>query len=472
MVKDIRTRQERWKAFWGRRSRVGKITLVLLGTIFLCTFGLMVRVATTLDTILITICSMAITPLLLILLFRWFTYKVLWRVRNRLILTYLLMGLAPLVMFATLAAIAGYLLAGQYATNMGISRLNEGITRVRDQAGTAAIFGGAARTWKAERWLQLRRVLPQRAIQPKWEYGRNGRYGRKGRYTDFADGVEAETRGCRWRGLAAKDNVGPLTSGPPPAWLHPGFQGIVEQGGNLYLCAEVGAPAQWAAGDGAGQPAVDADRSRTACRKGWGGFCCRRHSAIWRRMRTRTRRHERRPIRIPMRTGATGSEAGWFAVHTALERGCSEKFGRLAISSTSVSSAPMASAGACVEESSGMVFGGAPGDVVGDWHKEQAMIAVISRPSYLYALLFASSVKVGKVVWAMLIGIAAFFALMELFALAMATSLSLTITRSVAELYKGTKAFDAGHLEHRIPVKRKDQLAALANIVSTGWRRR
>jgi len=90
------------------------------------------------------------------------------------------------------------------------------------------------------------------------------------------------------------------------------------------------------------------------------------------------------------------------------------------------------------------------------------MIAVISRPSYLYSLLFASSVKVGKVVWAMLIGIALFFALMELFALAMATSLSLTITRSVAELYKGTKAIDAGHLEHRIPVKRKDQLAALA----------
>ncbi len=44
----------------------------------------------------------------------------------------------------------------------------------------------------------------------------------------------------------------------------------------------------------------------------------------------------------------------------------------------------------------------------------------------------------------------------------MATSLSWTITRSVAELYQGTRAIDAGHLEHRIPVKRKDQLAALA----------
>jgi sigma-B regulation protein RsbU (phosphoserine phosphatase) len=43
-------------------------------------------------------------------------------------------------------------------------------------------------------------------------------------------------------GVSAKDNAGPLTSGPPPAWLHPGFQGIVEHGGKLYLCAEVSAP--------------------------------------------------------------------------------------------------------------------------------------------------------------------------------------------------------------------------------------
>ncbi len=80
----------------------------------------------------------------------------------------------------------------------------------------------------------------------------------------------------------------------------------------------------------------------------------------------------------------------------------------------------------------------------------QAMIAVISRPSYLYALLFASSVQVGKAVWAIVIGIAAFFALLELFALLMASSLSWTITRSVAELYRGTREIDAGHLEHRI----------------------
>ena len=43
-------------------------------------------------------------------------------------------------------------------------------------------------------------------------------------------------------GTPVKTKGGPLTSGTPPAWLHPGFQGIVEQGGQLYLCAEVSAP--------------------------------------------------------------------------------------------------------------------------------------------------------------------------------------------------------------------------------------
>ena len=145
MGRDIRTRREWAEAFWRRRTRVGKITLVLFAVICVCTLLMLFGVLPTTDVVLITLAGMAMTPLLLVLLFRWFTYRVLWRVRNRLILTYLLMGLAPLVMFVMLMGIASYLMAGQYATNVGLSRLTEGVTRVRDAAGSAAIFGG--RTW-------------------------------------------------------------------------------------------------------------------------------------------------------------------------------------------------------------------------------------------------------------------------------------------------------------------------------------
>jgi sigma-B regulation protein RsbU (phosphoserine phosphatase) len=44
----------------------------------------------------------------------------------------------------------------------------------------------------------------------------------------------------------------------------------------------------------------------------------------------------------------------------------------------------------------------------------------------------------------------------------MAAGLSRTITRSVAELYRGTREIDKGNLEHRIVIKRQDQLGALA----------
>jgi len=44
----------------------------------------------------------------------------------------------------------------------------------------------------------------------------------------------------------------------------------------------------------------------------------------------------------------------------------------------------------------------------------------------------------------------------------MAFGLSRTITRSVYDLYNGTRAIDAGHLEHRIRVARHDQLGDLA----------
>ena len=49
------------------------------------------------------------------LLWRWMLRSVLWKVRNRLIVTYLLMGLAPVVLFVTLAVILLYVFSGQFA---------------------------------------------------------------------------------------------------------------------------------------------------------------------------------------------------------------------------------------------------------------------------------------------------------------------------------------------------------------------
>ncbi len=90
-----------------------------------------------------------------------------------------------------------------------------------------------------------------------------------------------------------------------------------------------------------------------------------------------------------------------------------------------------------------------------------AMMSVISRPSLLYRRLFATSVGAGTVVLWILVVSASILGLMELFALLLALRLGHTITRSVADLYRGTEEIDAGHLGHRIPVLRKDQFGAL-----------
>ena len=456
MGRDILARREQWKEFWGRRTRVGKITLVLLAVIFVCTFLLLAHVLETLDSILITIAGMALTPLLLILFFRWVTYRLLWKVRNRLILTYMLMGLAPVVMVVILAGIAAYLLAAQYAVNMGRLQLNQGLTRVRDQAGSAAIFGTQAGL----------KAGPAKLAAPKKGTADSDGTEQEGD-TAKADSEDAtplslvELKGNTWvplEGESAKDNQGPLAGGPPPAWLHPGFQGIVEQNNLLYLVAEVSAPrngktAVVLASRPLTRPELDVmskGLGRIILSQGFSHLTSDTNDEVddvgpnvHVNKHGETKVHVGKNVNVNV-VGADASDKD------------SEEF-------HSISSGPLKSATHPYLDPPVVFYAELPVKAWSTGDEVQAMIAVFSRPSYLYALLFASSVKVGKAVWAIVIGVAIFFALVELFALLMATSLSWTITRSVADLYRGTKAIDAGHLEHRIPVRRKDQLAALAN---------
>jgi sigma-B regulation protein RsbU (phosphoserine phosphatase) len=87
---------------------------------------------------------------------------------------------------------------------------------------------------------------------------------------------------------------------------------------------------------------------------------------------------------------------------------------------------------------------------------------VTSRPSLLYQRLFFTSLQVATIVQDFLIAIAVFFGLVELVAFIMAVRLNRTITRSVNDLYDATVEIDQGNLMHRIKVTRNDQLAALS----------
>jgi len=60
--------------------------------------------------------SFLVIVLFLILAIRWVKAKALWRLRNRLIVTYVFIGVIPVVMLIVLALLSFYLFAGQFAT--------------------------------------------------------------------------------------------------------------------------------------------------------------------------------------------------------------------------------------------------------------------------------------------------------------------------------------------------------------------
>ena len=76
--------------------------------------------------------------LLLRLIERRISAKLLWRMRNRLIVTYVFIGVIPLMLLVSLAGLSIYLFAGQFATFMVTSRLDSELQRLRTQNAVVA----------------------------------------------------------------------------------------------------------------------------------------------------------------------------------------------------------------------------------------------------------------------------------------------------------------------------------------------
>ena len=67
------------------------------------------------------------------LLVRIVRRRMLWSLRNKLVVTYLLIGLAPVVLFVTLVLISGYVAAGQFAIHLADSRMQEELTQMSSE---------------------------------------------------------------------------------------------------------------------------------------------------------------------------------------------------------------------------------------------------------------------------------------------------------------------------------------------------
>ena len=102
-----------------------------------------------------------------------------------------------------------------------------------------------------------------------------------------------------------------------------------------------------------------------------------------------------------------------------------------------------------------------------DWQtgekRNKGIIDVATRPSMLYATLFATLGDNVLLVRDLLFAIAIFFAVIEFVALYIGVRLSRSMTASVAELYEATEHVNRGDLSYRIRLRGRDQMAALGH---------
>ena len=86
--------------------------------------------------------SLAVIVLFAILAMRWAKAKLLWRLRNRLIVTYVFIGVIPVILLVALALGSFYLFAGQFATFIVTTRLDAELTSL--EASTSATANNMA----------------------------------------------------------------------------------------------------------------------------------------------------------------------------------------------------------------------------------------------------------------------------------------------------------------------------------------
>lgn len=376
-----------------------------------------------LDFLLLLICCVP-------LLWRFVFTQLLWKVRNRLIVTYVLMGLTPVVLFVTLALILLYAFSGQFAIFAANGVVADELAHISSINGSLAMHVAHV----LDQNPHLRTVaLPEVGAGPSAE-----------EYTGLTVTAFQDGHAIALAPAAIQPAMPPAL----PSWLHGSFRGIVLDRGRLWLRA-------------ADQQTFDSHTTTVISS-------------------------------VPLEkenVDAIARDIGRVSIFMAndLAEGPSSKpTTHWQVDTASPGQPHMEINGHSVDQAGrNSISGGTlpPGDhfydipvtflaPLGtvDWatNKPVELYAyVTSRPSLLYKRLFITSLQVGAAIRDILIGIAFFFGILELLAFLAAIRLNRTITRSVHDLYEATLAIDSGNLAHRIQVRRRDQLGALSRSFNT-----
>jgi sigma-B regulation protein RsbU (phosphoserine phosphatase) len=369
-----------------------------------------------------------------ILLVRWTRRRLLWRLRNRLIVTYVFIGVIPVVLLLFMGLLAGYLFAGQFATYVASGEIRSELKAVE----------GANTTVAAEVADQIRRERPvgRRRIEPP-----------PGVKLPGAGFAEREITAW-FRGEAAvlqspAGGEGRVLS--RPAWMGDQFRGVVFEGGQLYLRAAVSIPVGGEALTVISSVPVDEVLlNRVAAGLG----------------EVLVVPADLRLTEAPASPQETGRVPEGAAPTPQRE------------TNITIGTRPVFEVDGQGQRARTVTAGDIPAELwtwdpqvtfgtlfsVVDWRTGEtanSLIRVRTRPSMLYHQLFITVGEAGRLMAVALLVVAVFFAVIELIALFVGVGLTRTITRSVANLYEATERVNQGDLSHRIEVKNSDQLAAL-----------
>ena len=356
--------------------------------------------------------------------FRWLRGQLLWRLRNRLIITYVFIGVIPVFLLVVISVITLYLLAGQFASFVVTSEINNHLRSAGASSHTIA-------------HLLETRLSSDKSINAE---GLNGLRPKRREWL--------RRQVCVWYGESPVQCAGPpglIDLGNPGFELKDEFQEIVRDHDKLYLrtASVVSGPKTLRVVSS--EPLDKTLMEEMAEELGEITLIeqVKRREPSGTQGSSNARDQNREAI-----AGTNGS--------------VSYDYRRLEQTFTAGKVPPAQTA---LDHE---ITFGTPLNVVewasnGERQRAGALVRVQTRPSVLYGRLFEALGDFAKGIEYILLFIAIVFAIIELLALIIGSKLTRSITAAVAQLYNATKHINRGDFSHRIVVKSNDQLATLAN---------
>jgi sigma-B regulation protein RsbU (phosphoserine phosphatase) len=375
--------------------------------------------------------SFLVIVLFSVLAFRWLKAKVLWRLRNRLIVTYVFIGVIPVVMLVVLALGSFYLFAGQFATFIVTTGLS---TELHSLDAT-----NSAITHELASQIQRGAGTSTAAIESL-------------RQTDKA---WANRQICVWLDGRLILNGTPtgMTLAPPKlaSYLKSPFHGVVREHGELFLRALETAPVS-----GGGLTVLSSEPVDQQMLQGLASNLGAITLYATGLSLNKVDRSQAKPSAPSTSEGSPntislGTSEGDYVLDAGKGRPPTYTAGTLPPAAASVDRQ-------VTFPTTVFVMNWDTGDT-----SSPAAIIVQTRVSKLYERLFGALGDFAPTVEFLLLFVAIIFALIELVALIIAWRLTRTVTGAVAQLYDGTRHINRGDFSHRIPVRSNDQVAALAN---------